>query len=580
MSRYQRDPAPCPVCFVPQDPGPSCAECGWLPPPPGTPTAAYEQRLHAAQRLFDAVAAARISPVDGRHLPYIRGERPSEDEWAVARRLAAVDTEAAEEFRARVEAVLAALPDQGRLTLIEAGDEGITLTLAGLDRFGMPRSRRWPVLPWTTLVPMLAAESPGEFRFRLAGGLGGVDRSRLWEELDRNLAAMVRVPAGHRVELICTAPGWPVPERALISLRPRGMPAAPARLSGVDVETVVGDAVAALPLRAKLELIVVELDPATGRVLPRSAPLFAAGDPVGTERGMTVRCVHPHEDGTVFAVATWRDDGPRVLSIGSARLPPGRHRVRAVLEGAGQVKFVEPEGVAPDHRRWSELMQALPTRLVPEITAVDVVCLIDQSGTGLEARRRLAADFVALLRDSFPEQGRARVAVLGYGRHDFRLEGENADVVQGEWLAPPAAALDTLARLESVRTDQIAAAPVEDALFLAAKGIGRIDRGRRVMLLILGDRPPHPARDGPDGLLPCPREHDWQSLLRRIEDRPGLSRVVVLDSAEHLTTAWRRLGRTALLRLERTDARKLATAAEIVPPESGRLAFPLPDHDE
>ncbi|HEX2315331.1 MAG TPA: hypothetical protein VHJ17_16420, partial [Thermomonospora sp.] len=99
MSPYQRDPAPCPVCFTPQDAEPPCGECGWSPPPPGTPTAAHEERLHAAQRMFDATAAARLSPVDGRALPYLRGGPLSDEEWARARRWAAVDTAKAEQVR-------------------------------------------------------------------------------------------------------------------------------------------------------------------------------------------------------------------------------------------------------------------------------------------------------------------------------------------------------------------------------------------------------------------------------------------------------------------------------------------------
>lgn len=526
--------------------------------------------------MFDAVAAARISPVEGRDLPYIRSKRPSETEWATARRRAQVDTESAEEFLGRLRRALADLSDRERLSIVEAGGAGITLTVVGVDGFGLLRRRHRPTVPWCDLVPMLAAGPADELRFRLAGGFGGVDRIRLWAELERNLARLVPLPDGHRVMPVCTAPGWPVPERALAVLGRGRTPHPPSRLAGGDVSAIVSRAVADLPLRTHLELVVAQVDPGTGQVYPDGVRLFTAGDPVGTERSLAIRCVHPHPDGTVLAVVNWRDDGPRALSIGSVRLPAGVHRLRAVLAGAGRVEFVEPEGIVPDHRPWSELMATLPDRLAPEIAELDVLCLLDLSGDGLEPRRRLAAEFVRLAARRFPEPGRLRVAVIGYGRHDFRMEAEDAGVLQGKWLAPAAAALDTLDGLRPVGPDQISGAPVEDALRLAARGIARIPPERRVVMLTFGDRPPHPPREDPDGLLPCPRGHNWRTQVQRIRQRAGLLSVAVLSSAEHLGPAWRQIGGTALLRLDRTDARKLAAVSRIVVPESGRLAFPLP----
>ncbi|SEG88843.1 hypothetical protein SAMN04489712_12291 [Thermomonospora echinospora] len=584
MPRYERDPSPCPVCFAPGGTGGTCGDCGWCPLPEGTPTREQERRLESAQRMFDAVAAARISPVEGRDLPYIRSSRPSDTEWATARRYAQVDTDSAEGFRDRLHQVLAGMPDQGRLSIVEAGETGITVTVVGVDGFGLPRSRRRPTVPWRDLVPMLAAgpvdEPAGgpvdELRFRLAGGFGGVDRIRLWAELERNLTQRLPLPDGHQIMPVCTASGWPVPERALAMLGRGRTQDPPTRLAGGDVAAVVSETVAALPLRGHLELVVVRVDRRTGQVHPDGVRLFAAGDQVGTERSLTFRCVHPHPDGTVLAVATWRDDGPRVLSIGSVHLPEGEHRLRAVLAGAGRIKFLDPAGITPEHRPWSELMATLPDRLAPQVAELDVVCLVDLSGDGSAARRRLAAEFVKLAARRLPEPGRLRVAVIGYGRHDFRMEAEDAGVLQGKWLAPPAAALDTLDRLRQVWTDRIPSAPVEDALHQVAKRITTIPPERKVVMLTLGERPPHPPRDDPSGMLPCPHGHDWGSLLRRVQRHPGLLSVAVLDSAEHLTPAWRRIGGDALLRLDRTDAHKLAAVTRIVVPESGRLAFPLP----
>ncbi|WP_157430889.1 hypothetical protein [Actinomadura macra] len=582
----------------------TCA-CGWpsSPPaaaddePPGGPGAVPDEgeRLRSAQRAFDAVAAARMSPADGSDLPFIRGGRPSTAEWAEALRRAETGGEPVERFRARIQRAITELSDRGRLTIVEAGESGIVVTVVDLDGFGLPRPRPRPAVPWTTLVPALATGSLQELRFRLAGGLGGVDQGRLWTELHRNLEDQVPLPDGYRLEFVCTAPGWPVPERALADLAgfvngpgqnpPEAWTApdshdprwTPFRLTGVDVAAAVDDAVAALPLRATLELVVAEVEPRSGKVLPAGAQLFAAGDEVGTERAVHLRCVHPHDEGTVLAVMTWRDDGPRVLFTGVVRLPAGQHRIRAVLAGAGQVKFIEPGGVVPDRRSWSELMATLPDRLVPEVTELDVVCVIDLCGGGFESRRRLASEFVRLAKRRFPRPEQLRVAVIGYGRHDFRLGKERSGVLGGAWLAPAAVALDTLAGLRSVRPDRVPGAPLEDALHLVAQGVAKIPPRRRVVTLFFGDRPPHPSRDDADGLLPCPGRIDWRKQLQRIEQHPGLTSAVVLDSSESLGSAWRRLGRTALLRLDQADAGQLAAATHVIVPDSGRLVFPMLD---
>ncbi|QXJ21213.1 hypothetical protein AGRA3207_002045 [Actinomadura graeca] len=535
-----------------------------------------------------------MSPSGGRDLPFIRGGRPSTAEWDEALRRAEAGGDPAERFRGRIQQAIAELSDRGRLAIAEAGESGITVTVIVMDGFGLPRPRPRPAVPWTALVPMLATGSLQELRFRLAGGLGGVDHARLWSELRRNLEEQVAPPDGHRLELVCTAPGWPVPERALADLArlagdaggnapdawtapdPHDHRRSPSRLIGVDVAAAVGDAVAALPLRAPLDLVVVEIE-SSGRILPIGTQLFAAGDEVGTESAVSLRCVHPHDDGTVLAVVTWRDDGPRALFTGVVRLPAGRHRLRAVLAGAGQVKFVEPGGVEPERRSWSELMATLPDRLVPETTELDVICVIDRCGGGFESRRRLATEFVKLVKRRFPRPEQLGVAVVAYGRHDFRLEQEHAGVLEGAWLAPAASALDTLAGLRSVRPDRVLGAPVEEALGLVAQGVRKIPAKRRVVTLFFGDRPPHPPRDDPDGVLPCPRGVDWRRELRRIERHPRLTSAVVLDSSERLDAAWRRLGRTALLRLDQADAGRLAAATQVVVPDSGRLVFPMLD---
>jgi hypothetical protein len=559
------------------------------PPTPHATTAAGERprrarpppstRLLAARCAFDAVAAARVAPTDGQDLVHIRGGRPSQAQWQRALRVAATGDISPDRFRDHLRRALADLPDGGELTIVEAGVKGVTVTHITENEFGLPRPRRYPTVPWERLVPTLATGPRTALPFRLAGGLGETDHHALWAELRRNLAERVQAPPGGQVARVCTAPGWPVPERALSELPGQTPPDPPFRLAGVDVDEVVDDAVATAPLRTHVELVVAEVDPRTGEVRPYSTRLFDAGAPVDDRAHLRVRCVHPPEDGIVLATMTWRHGEPWVLSISSVRLPAGTHRLDARLLGGGQVEFVEPPGVKPDRRRWSELVAGLPRRLTPEVTDLDVVCLVDRCGDGFEARRALATDFVQLVERRFPGPGQLRVAVLAYGRHDFRLEAEGRSVLSGCWLGPPTAALDVLATLDPVRPDRVACSPLEDALHATARRLPSVPAGRRVVVLTLGDQPPHPHRDGPEGLLPCPDEHNWHTLLRRIEKRPGVSGVVVLDSFDSVGPAWRRIGRAGLLRLDRTDAHELAAVTRVVAPESDRLALPLLDSD-
>jgi hypothetical protein len=567
----------------------TCADCGWQTIPSwfaaGSPA---EERdgaaaLERAQRAFDAVAAARVSPADGRYLPYIRGGPPSDAEWAAALRAAATAvgaTATADDLWETIQRRIAELPDDGWLSVVEVGVAGIATTTVHADGSGAPGLLRGPTVPWTELAPMLPDSY--ELRFRLAGGFGGTDRIRLWSTLDGAVPAAAAVPAHHQTLLVCTAPGWPVPERALQVLARQHSETSPSRIAGLtgggmaggEVAAMVSRAAIAASLRGKLELVVASVNPRTGRVTLRSEQLFGAGAAVGTERELTVWCAHTDDEGTVLAVVNWQGNEPRVVSIDSVPLPPGSHRLRAVLAAPGRVTFVEPPGVAADKRPWSQLMAKLPPRLVPPVVELDLLCALDLSGDGFEERRSLVSELVEVLRQEYPEPGKFQIAIVGYRDHDFRIGVERHRVVRGAWLAPPAEAQRLLDRFRAVEPHPLPAAPVEDALHQIARRVDRIPGNRKVVLLTVGDRPPHPPREGPDGVLACPHQYNWRALLSRIERRCRTS-LAVLDSGEHVGTAWQRLGRTALHRLDKTDAHRLATAAGLLVPPADRLSFPF-----
>ncbi|HEU5160109.1 MAG TPA: hypothetical protein VFU43_24135 [Streptosporangiaceae bacterium] len=596
MPRYETT-VPCPVCFSPAGALATCAECGWPLTAAAWPGGDAESRerhfakeLERAQRGYDSVAAARISPTDGRDLPFIRGGRPDEAEWTAALRRATVaaDTlDTADRLRETIRRRLETRPEAGRLSVVEVGSRGITTTtVVSAEPSGMRRVDRGPVVRWIDLAPMLAAESPDELLFRLAGGFGGVDRAALWAELERTVPESVAIPGADPI-LVCAVPGWPVPEHGLEVLARRAPDAVRSRVVDVDAAELVGELVSQMnttaALRGRLELVVAHVVPKNGRIVLRSERLFEAGAPVGAEQALTIRCAHTLDDGLVLAVVSWGHDNtrPRPVSIDSVRLRPGAHRLHAVLAGPGRVKFSEPAGVVPDSRVWSELVASLPRRFIPPVGDFDLICALDLGADRFDDRRALVSELVELLRTEYPERGRSRVAVVGYRAHRFRVGEEHDRVVYGRWLDTPDEAQRSLDGFRAFEPGPVRAAPIEDALHVIARRVGRIPPGRKVVLLTVGARPPHPPAEEPDGEIPCPLEYDWRSLLRRIRHRPGgLTSVAVLDSAKHYNFAWRQLGKTALHQLNLTDPRKLATAAGLLIPPSQRLFFPLPEPAE
>lgn len=452
---------------------------------------------------------------------------------------------------------LTQLSDGGRLQVVEIGDQGITTVLAGIDKAGLLRCGRPRTTPWEELDPAL----------------------------DHSVPRAVAVPAGHPVVLVCTAPDSPMPKQALEILQRHAPEAAAEHAADADVIATLSELVAATPLRTKLELVVAHVHPRTGELGLHGHPLFQAGALVGEQQRLAIRCPHTLHTGTVLAIVTWHDGRPHPVSIDSVQLPAGTHQLRAVLAGPGHVTFTEPPGVTPDPRPWSQLRSTLPARITQAATEVDLVCCVDLSAYGFGARRELVAGLIELLNAEYPEPGRLNAAVIGYGDHAFRTRANALDppsterVVFGTWLVPPDQAVDRLHELEAVEPGPWRAAPVEDALARVARRMDTIPAGRKVILLTVGDRPPHPPREGPDGVLPCPNEHDWQRLLRRIEERADLVSIAVLDSGEYAGPTWRQLGRTALHPLAKTDPHRLAITAGVIVPAHHRLPFPLLDDD-
>ena len=117
----------------------------------------FDERLSAAQRAFDARAAARAGSAQERLLPWIRGGRPDAAEWAAARQqaTAAVAGVADEETACReLVGLLADLDGGHEVAVVEIGQVGVALTRVTLDPSGAPEFRRdQPVPPGPMCFP-------------------------------------------------------------------------------------------------------------------------------------------------------------------------------------------------------------------------------------------------------------------------------------------------------------------------------------------------------------------------------------------------------------------------------------------
>jgi hypothetical protein len=596
MFPHEADTGGCPVCGRRFDAQTHCAGCGWpllgpwrLGGAASDEQQRFREELDRACRAFDAVAAARVSPGDGRYLPYIRGGQPDDAEWAQALLTARYETGTQGMLREVLAEATDKVTGTGRLTVVEISATGIAAFEVRADRLGsLECHAEQPVATWPELMPMLSA-APDELRFQLAGGLARLDQDQVWATLEPAVAQTVRVPAG-AVVLVCTAPGWAVPERAADLLLRDHEGAESVRSAGAPVRGMLEELIAGSTLRQPYELVLAVVHPVNRRVMLQTRQLFPVGAEFGDETTLTVRCAPSDEHGTVFAIVTWHGQEPQRLSVDSVKLRPGRYRVRAVLAGPGMVEFRELPGLAPDHRTWSELTDAIPAELPPRIFAVDLICGVELGGADpgrVDARLHLVRSLIRMLDEECAEPDQLRVAVLGYGDHLYDSRQEGNRVVYGAWLSGTADALDAVDQLRHRGQGYPAATAMEDMLShvvsqLGAATSGRRTAGRRTVLLTIGNRPPHPPAANLQSILPCPHGHNWNELLRRLERTLEVSRIAVVDRTPTGSgTVWHRLGADGLHELaeptEPTEdiAHQLGMDIGLLVPNAHRLPFPL-----
>lgn len=582
-------PAGCPVCGRPAGPDAECPGCGWTlrtgrraGPVTTRLQKEFDERLSAAQRAFDARAAALVASTPDRFLPWIRGGRPDLAEWAEARRRAAAAEAGAvdEETACREIAVLLAdLDDGGEVTVAEIGQAGMAVVRVGLDPWGALEFRRdQPVLAWTEMLPVLSGQA-AECLLQLAGAMTGPDAAWLHDRLRAGLPRLVG-----RVLVICRLAGWPVPELAARLVSDASGAARLIRVAKPDVgdgpDSLLGSLAARMPLRRGYGVVVALVDPVTGVVSTGSRRLFEPGDLPGTESTLTLRRGPGAAGATTLALTA----GGEVVSLYS--VPAGvepAYQVRAVLDAPGRVRFTAPDGVVPDTRAWADVLAAIPRRVDMAPGPVDLVCAMELAGTKeqVDQRKDLVRRLLELLEQEYPRPDLLRVGLLGCTDHVFAPGEERRRVVRVQPLASAASALAALARFQGAEVRYRAAAPLEDLLHEAHRMLADSrTAGRATRLLMIAGRRPHPRALGKDNIVPCPFRCDWRPLLHQLRREAGTMCVTVTDavpSRSSRAAIWEELGHAGLHALSGASARRVGEDLGVFARHTQRIPIPLPN---
>jgi hypothetical protein len=590
----------CPVCGRLAGPrAQACGQCGWTLSGPlrmGQVTKRmredFEADLNRRRRALDAHVVARIAANPGPYQDCIRGGPPDKAEWQAARSAAAAETAGAsdeDELTAGLRNLLDELEPGTSITVVEVGADGIAMTRTDLDRFGSPRVTGIGETTWTSMLPMLSAETE-QRRFQLAGGLLQSDRELAWDRLDRELPAIPRGPLG----VVCRVAGWEIPERAARAVTRRG--ARLLRVAGTadstPVRTLLADLAAQAPLRHAYQLMVAVLAPGSGAVSIRPRRLFAPGDRPGTEASLPLRRLPGDRSDLVLAIfADGAASDP--LALYQAQSPAGSaFELRAVLDGPGRVRILQPENPVEYPGDWAEARGEVPPRVETVPRPADLICAVDLSGPrkAMRRRRKLIGDLLTLLDAEYGESPWLRIGVVTCTDHLFERGRYEDHVTEHAELGSPGAAAAWLTdRTQPDETDP-KLAPVEDLLYEAFLMLGdRRDRGRpagraagdrAAMVVTAAGHPPHPWPQPPDERMPCPNKYAWTTEMDNLIRRAGARCLMVSDDPKAGVEGiedWRKLGPGGLRTLADTSARQLAEDLGLVAAKAQRIPLPLDD---
>jgi hypothetical protein len=351
-----------------------------------------------------------------------------------------------------------------------------------------------------------------------------------------------------------------------------------AELPGINAEALVRELIDDLPLRLRYEMVVLRTDPASGRLKLRSRPLFSKGARRGNVTEPELLCAGT--SGMVLAITVWAEKPLGLLSLHRALVPPGRHRMRFVLEGPGRVGFAGPAQIVLEERPWSELRHTVPEQYVPTAENVHLICGVEVCCTEpeLDERRDRIKELIKRVSTLHPEQNRLSVSVVAYAGHDHsygRVDHSTPKVLV--WAGSAAQAEQAVETLEPAPVPQAFGAQVEDLLAKVDERLHGSGSAAVTALVIAGNSPPHPPTTDPrTDLLRCPNKYSWEAKVRDLRDAGVRIGAICGDlSAARPPAVWRRLAPDGLLTLRGWDADDLAERLGLTRPTGQGLLFPL-----
>jgi hypothetical protein len=481
---------------------------------------------------------------------------------------------------------IACLPPGRALTIAEFSAARLTVWKIRSDGAGTPRVRYW-WYDWSSLrtqgqpvqgQPVQGQPVQGQLSQReLLDRIRPEDDSRVVLTRTEPAVAAVRDPgdAGRAFEMA------------------RNMyPRARVFRSAPPVDDLLKEATARMPLPPSVwyELVLLRRT-RSGRLELTAQQMFLPEARRGDSRTFTVRCEASDENGTVFAVVA-RDAAFsfELVSMASARIPPGTYHVTATLLRPGRVRFDGlPVKLSEDGRSWLDVVAAVPDRLdVIGPSHLIVALEVCGSADGLQARVDRAGQLIAQVRAD--ADGPVAFSLLTYASHSHDRRTGDEPVTALAWAQTEAAPLDR--RLDRLRARDPAlsryprAAQIECMLaevMRRLRGPEAVAAGRPVLVTI-GDKPAFPAHVDPaTGIIPCPQRNDWRPIfLRLAEEHAGMAFGVIRDDEavddmpdDPVDDIWRNLGTDASATLVTFDARRFAVGLGLLSATMQYLPLPL-----
>jgi hypothetical protein len=389
----------------------------------------------------------------------------------------------------------------------------------------------------------------------------------------------------------------------------RRFPGARAFRSSPSVDDLLEDATARVPLPSSLwyELVLLRCR-RSGRLEFTAEQLFLPEARRGDTRPFTIRCEPSDENGTVFAVAA-RDAAFefQLVSMASAKVPPGTYQLTATLLRPGRVRFDGlPVKLRPDLRNWLDVLAQVPERLDVHGPA-HLIVAVECCGTDAEVEARIdrARQLIDTVNDT--ADGPVTFSLLTFAAHAHNRMSREDPVTAVDWaqsdpreLIPRLQALHARRGAERARRNEehIRRGEAPELQYPRAARIecmlaevGRLLKGAesagtgRPALVTIGARPAHPYRIDPvSEILPCPDRRDWRIILPRLaQEHAGMAFGAIRDAPDDLDDfhenpldeVWDHLGTDMKAGTDAFDAHAFAVGLGLVPPALQYLPFPL-----